>query len=308
MDNDDLTGLFARKQFDADLAQYSAAADAEHPLSLLFIDLDLFKNVNDLYGHEAGDEVLSEAGRLLQGVCGERGRSYRRGGDEFAILLPDCGMEDAGRIAEDIRSRSEQARFQQSPDVMTVSIGVACFPQSVGELNALFLNADTMMYRAKGQGGNCVWPVSNENSRGKGDSMRYMRGDITSRVDALELWVSRAEVHGKHYDFLIENDSDEEVFVEGVSLRVGTLYLVRFGKSEKPGGWTIAARSTMRVSGYFNTDATYALQSTRPELLAGRTFELDIVVRGRVLGRLRTFSHTILAIAEGQSIRQWLSL
>lgn len=308
MDRDDLTGLLTRKQFDTELTQCAAAADAQHPLSLLFVDLDLFKDVNDLYGHEAGDEVLAQTGRLLQDACGERGTSYRRGGDEFAILLPDCAVGEAACVAEDVRAGMETARFERCPDVMTVSIGIASYPETVQEPTALFFNADTMMYRAKDQGGNSVWPVSSSSSDGKGDPMRYMRGDITSRVDALELWMSLTQMDGKHYDFLVENDSDEEVIVEGISLRMGTLYLARFGKPEKPGEWTIAARSTRRISGYFNTDPSYTLQSAHPELPVRRTFELDVVVRGRVLGRLRSFSHTILAIAEGQSIRQWLSL
>lgn len=304
MDKDDLTGLFTRKQFEADLTRHSAAAGAQRPLSLLFVDLDLFKDVNDLYGHEAGDEVLVEASRILELVSRDRGVAYRRGGDEFAVLLPDYRIKEASRAAEDIRGRMEKTAFRRCPDAMTVSIGVASYPETAREPAELFLNADTMMYRAKDQGGNCVWPVSGQTS-GEGSAMRYMRGDITSRVEALELWMSLDPLSSRSYQINITNDSDEEVVVEGVSLRVGTLYLVRFSKPKEPAEWTIGPRSQKKLSVEFHSEPAVTLTTRNP---VNSMVEIDIVVRGRVLGRVRTFSQTILARVAGQRIEQWAPL
>ena len=307
LEKDDLTGLFVRKQFHSDLVELGANASAQHPLSLLFVDLDFFKEINDQHGHEAGDEVLAKAGHILESVCTGKSRAYRCGGDEFAILLPDHGCVQAAVVAEEVRSRVEQTVFRSCPEQMAVSIGIACYPETVQERSGLFLDADTMMYRAKDMGGNRMCPAFRNDAEGRNQKMRYMRGDITSRVEALELWMSLRGVNGRHIEISVLNDSDEEISIEGVSLRIGTLYLVQFGKPEGGANWIVGARSQKQISTYFDNDPTITLQY-RDNPVEGQMLEIDIVLRGRVLGRLRTFSHTILAQMKGQSIQQYAPL
>ena len=135
------------------------------------------------------------------------------------------------------------------------------------------------------------WPVrGNDNSR----RQKIYRGDITSRIEAVELWMSLNAVNDRQYDILIQNNNDEEVTIEGVSLRFGGMYLCNFSKPKE--STTIKARSSARTSGEFPYSPVQTLRSKLgSDFLERQTYEFDIVMRGRVLGRVRTFSHRILA-------------
>ena len=160
---DDLLPLLSRAQFDEDLRTLADEAPAR-PLTLLFVDFDLFKDINDSYGHEAGDEVLMKAAQVLASISCGKGDAYRRGGDEMAVILPNHTVDQATVIAEDIRTRVEQISFECCSEKMTVSIGIACYPETVEDHARLFSLADTMMYRAKDCGGNCICipPISGQ--------------------------------------------------------------------------------------------------------------------------------------------------
>jgi diguanylate cyclase (GGDEF)-like protein len=148
------------------------AKRAEQPLSLLFLDLDNFKTINDSYGHGIGDRVLQEIGRLLNSqvpAAGDRpiGRSSdlaaRYGGEEFAILLPDTHLEGALILAEQLRLRvaalAAQPEWQREAGAtltITCSIGIACFPAQADNPTDLVNAADQALYAAKGAGKNRV--------------------------------------------------------------------------------------------------------------------------------------------------------
>lgn len=295
---DDLLPLLSRAQFDEDLRALANEAPPR-PLTLLFVDLDLFKDINDSYGHEAGDEVLIKAAQVLASISCGKGDAYRRGGDEMAVIFPNHTVDQATVIAEDIRTRVEQISFERCSEKMTVSIGIACYPETVEDHARLFSLADTMMYRAKDCGGNCICipPISGQS----GETIlpkdrRYMRGDITSRVEAVELWMSLKSTNGKQYDILIKNDNDEEVTIEGVTLRFGSLYLCNFSKPKEP--TIIKAGSSAQISGEFPSGPVDKLRfKLESEFSERQIYEFDIVAKGRVLGRVRRFSHTIVANA-----------
>jgi len=134
-----------------------AQRDAK-PLSLLMVDLDKFKNVNDTHGHLVGDAVLREVSKLL----GSRLRTYdalgRYGGEEFLIVLPGCGLENALEVAARVRFSVAAAPVSTSagPVAMTVSVGVAVSDKPPLELDALIFAADQALYRAKQGGRNRV--------------------------------------------------------------------------------------------------------------------------------------------------------
>lgn len=156
---DELTGLHNRRSFNEFFPlALSAARRHDHPLSLISIDLDNFKPVNDNFGHSVGDQLLKEFATLVLSTVRVEDFSVRWGGDEFIILLPDTTCEAAFVLAERIRAAFEQSADWVSPLVVTASFGVAQL-QEGEEGDALICRTDDAVYRAKGEGGNRVVAV-----------------------------------------------------------------------------------------------------------------------------------------------------
>ncbi|PBB33785.1 EAL domain-containing protein [Mesorhizobium sp. WSM3868] len=152
---DPLTGLANRRSFTSRLeAEIATASGKGGQLALMLLDLDRFKEVNDLFGHAAGDAVLQRVAQCASGVLRHGQMLARLGGDEFAIIaanLPD--PQAAGRIAEALLSKLRQ-ESQLSPggELVSASIGIALFPLDADEQAALVSHADTALYRAKAEG------------------------------------------------------------------------------------------------------------------------------------------------------------
>lgn len=154
--HDALTGLPNRAMFmDALKRTLHRMERSEGVTSLLFIDLDHFKTVNDRLGHEAGDLLLQQVAQRIQDCVREGDLVARLGGDEFVVLVE--GQDDAHRLAEKILSvlRPDYQLGDHAVQV-TASIGVSCFPEDGTELNGLLSAADTAMYQAKTAGRNGV--------------------------------------------------------------------------------------------------------------------------------------------------------
>jgi len=158
---DGLTGLYNhryfRETFDRELAR---CGRHDHRVSLVFIDLDHFKCYNDTHGHLAGDELLKTlAGLLLEG---QRSATTvaRYGGEEFVLLVPETDKEGALHLAERVRQRVEQHDFPggetQPSGRVTMSLGVATFPEDGKDTNTMILAADNSLYEAKNAGRNTV--------------------------------------------------------------------------------------------------------------------------------------------------------
>lgn len=130
----------------------------ETPLSLLMIDLDHFKKVNDTYGHQVGDQVLSEFCRRIRDRIRGSDFAGRLGGEEFAVLLPDTGQKEASALAERLRLATEKNPVKTDKAVipLTVSIGVGGLDQTIPDISTLISRADKALYRAKDAGRNCV--------------------------------------------------------------------------------------------------------------------------------------------------------
>lgn len=128
------------------------------PYSVLFVDLDHFKKINDTYGHEAGDTVLRSVATALAGSVRQSDAVGRIGGEEFSVFLPDTDRQGAARLAEQIRQHIERL-MPQSGEIripVTASIGVASSEQGETSMAAIQRNADQAMYQAKQQGRNRV--------------------------------------------------------------------------------------------------------------------------------------------------------
>jgi diguanylate cyclase (GGDEF)-like protein len=156
---DPLTGLWNRMHFGEQLSRVLAEADRyDHPVSLVLLDIDHFKRVNDTWGHEAGDTVLKQVAKVVQEGLRAVDICVRYGGEEIAMLLAQTDSAHAVEVAERVRSRIAAASIKHGPaDIpVTASFGVATYPETVKVRDQLFPSADKALYIAKHNGRNCV--------------------------------------------------------------------------------------------------------------------------------------------------------
>ena len=153
---DPLTGIPNRRMLEIDMKNYGRLAKRYNKLlSLVMLDIDNFKSVNDTYGHAAGDEVLKKIANLIKESIRETDRVYRYGGEEFAILCPETDKEGAYELSERIRERIKNTKIEVDKDryvYITVSLGVANFPEDASDPEELLTVADISLYRAKSEG------------------------------------------------------------------------------------------------------------------------------------------------------------
>jgi diguanylate cyclase len=180
---DYLTGLNNVRSFDQRFNEaMDNANEKNEQVSLLMIDIDFFKKVNDTYGHHEGDIVLIELGNILT----KNSRSFdmvsRNGGEEFTVILLDCHINQALNIAERIRAAVEKAEFilpDRTSIKITVSIGVANYPESAQQREYLLELADLALYQAKRTGRNKVVLANNLTSCA---SSQYIENSPTETI------------------------------------------------------------------------------------------------------------------------------
>jgi two-component system, cell cycle response regulator len=156
---DDLSGLFVRRKFDADLAALlDAARGAKEPLSLLVMDMDGIKKINDTHGHLFGAHVIGQAGHIIGTIIEGRGIGCRFGGDEYLAALPKLDADAATAIADSILRAVNTTPFVKDGVTLKpgISIGLAAFPAHADDAEALFQRADEALYRAKHGGRNRI--------------------------------------------------------------------------------------------------------------------------------------------------------
>lgn len=153
---DPLTGLFNRRYMEESLDRELRRAEREgKPIGIIMLDIDHFKSFNDTFGHDGGDALLRELGVLLPHQIRSSDIACRYGGEEFAIIMPDAGMEMTRQRAERIREIARKMRVRHGErvlDSVTLSLGVAAFPQNGVTREALMKDADVALYRAKNEG------------------------------------------------------------------------------------------------------------------------------------------------------------
>lgn len=157
---DDLTGLYNSRYLRQVLARETKrSARAARPLSLLFIDLDGFKTINDSYGHLAGSRALVEAGAVIRWCGRETDVAARFGGDEFALVLPETGASGALAVAHRVRERVAAHGFlaAEGHEIhLTCSVGVATLPDAARSPEELVQASDAAMYEVKARGKNDI--------------------------------------------------------------------------------------------------------------------------------------------------------
>ena len=158
-DTDSLTGLLSPRAYHERLeTEFRRAQAARKSISLLIIDLDNFKQVNDSHGHQIGDELLRRLGAVLRAQARRNDVCCRYGGDEFIIVMPETIKSEAAVVAERVRKTVEEIAVSASNTVVraTVSIGAASYPQDVTNKQALIKAADDALYAAKHDGRNAL--------------------------------------------------------------------------------------------------------------------------------------------------------
>lgn len=171
---DELTGLNNYRYLDIALEREIKRSDRNsNSVSVLFLDLDLFKNVNDLHGHIIGSRVLKEVGALLKISVREVDTVIRYGGDEYTIILAETGHAGAAIVAERIRSTIESHQFLSDDGYniqVTACLGYACYPDDTQSKQELLEMADQAMYWGKTRGKNVVFRAITKQDSEQGDS------------------------------------------------------------------------------------------------------------------------------------------
>lgn len=158
---DSLTGVFNHRHFYTLLNnEMERTKRYNRPLSLLFIDVDYFKDYNDINGHLAGDEVLKNIAKAIKANIRTTDYLCRYGGEEFTVILPESEKDEAKLAGEKIRGKVEEEYFpneeKQPNGKITISIGVSNIPEDTNDLEDLVIKADNALYEAKARGRNLV--------------------------------------------------------------------------------------------------------------------------------------------------------
>lgn len=158
---DEMTGAYNRRFLDdAIVTHFESAKKANSPLSVVMVDLDYFRDINDNYGHETGDSMIMEVVRVYNEILAEEDILARYGGDEFTILLPGRDSKAAFEIAEIVRREIESLdileKFNGPVKRVTLSQGIASYPENAKDIKTLREQADQSLYRAKEEGRNRV--------------------------------------------------------------------------------------------------------------------------------------------------------
>jgi len=182
---DELTGLFNRRHFEErlkeELARHSRYGDV---FSIFMLDLDNFKTYNDVYGHPAGDILLSQIGKIIKRSVRDADQAFRYGGDEFVVILPQTARDDAYVVAERVRAQIVGDVEKEALSV-TCSIGLASYPADGVIAGELVAGADTALYYAKWTGGNRIYLSSKISSEPVDDGALYGKRNGLSAVYAL---------------------------------------------------------------------------------------------------------------------------
>lgn len=148
---DNLTGLLNRRAFDQDIKN----VDNSEVYSLIFLDIDNFRDFNNHFGHDIGDNVLKKVGETIKACVRATDRVYRYGGEEITLILMDCNKKNAMAMAEKIRSEISRLDNQEYPQI-TVSLGVSSYPDDGRYIHDVIVASDKALLKAKQSGKNCT--------------------------------------------------------------------------------------------------------------------------------------------------------
>ncbi len=219
---DALSGLANHGAFQRDLSEFLGVAEeatgaSERRVAMLMMDLDQFKNFNDTHGHPAGDALIHATATAIYGAARSDDRVYRYGGDEFAIILPGATAADAARVGERVR-RAVAALTAGDEAAVTITVGVAAFPEDASDRGELVAAADAALYAGKQAGEDRVVQAGQVP-----DEMRGLRGTLDQLARAaLMRGEEPASVERivEHATFLTKGPDSREATVRDALLSV----------------------------------------------------------------------------------------
>ena len=204
--HDPLTGLVNRAEFEVRLQKaLGSAQNFENTHALLYLDLDQFKIVNDTAGHVAGDELLKQISALLASQLRGRDTLGRLGGDEFSVLLENCPLSKASRVAEILIEAIREYRFiwEDKTYQLGVSIGIVAITSQSTDTVDLMKRADQACYSAKDMGRGCAFVATDEDTKTNQPQLEKLsREDIVYAVENQRFHLL--------YQPIIELDSDSQ--------------------------------------------------------------------------------------------------
>jgi diguanylate cyclase (GGDEF)-like protein len=265
-------------------------------LSILFADLDHFKHVNDTYGHLVGDRVLIGVAKSMKAACAGKARVYRWGGEELAAILINYTSGEALALAERIRSIVADLDIEGYSSKITISIGLASYPESGKSVEELLADADKAMYAAKETGRNRVCFAGgnvSETIPKTGQDQRLSENEVRKRVEKVKLWISLHRGKANNFMVNVENKSMEEVVVEEIRLESHGYLLTQPACPPSLEAWKVWPNSSVPFGWYCQTDPAATLIRLNDE--KGLIFkeELRIVLECRILGQPREFEQKI---------------
>jgi diguanylate cyclase (GGDEF)-like protein len=274
-------------------------------VSVVFIDLDDFKMVNDTQGHATGDECLEAVVKIITEAVLHKGNLYRCGGDEFVVVLPNFEVSEATATAERIREVIGSANLVSGARV-TASLGVASSSHSGGWTAASLVDAaDHAMYRSKGAGRNRVTvheaAVGDERVSKAKATLRVPANELARRAEAVELSISLRQAVSGNYMALVRNESDEEVSVGKISLERNGIELSQPGKPREGEEWVIAARSGKEITWAPTPDPVATLGMARPYPTS--PVDIEMVVYYQVLEKRKVAKRKILVAVDYRNHR-----
>lgn len=242
--HDVLLPIASRKHFESDIAQALSEVGPDQPLSLLILDIDHFKHVNDTFGHPCGDEVLIAVAKTINKIVTYKGKAFRYGGEELTILLPNFTSVEAFALAERLRCKIKELSFSVPEMKVTVSIGIALFTYDLLNSNINIVDcADKALYAAKDNGRDmvCIYSeidISNDGAIGlsrlkTGESIYSINdNDKANDSSALEakVWAALHEYDSVNIDSIcrflrINNESERSQIISilGTLLQKGRI-------------------------------------------------------------------------------------
>jgi diguanylate cyclase (GGDEF)-like protein len=299
---DDLLQICTRGQFDSDLEELSTTATSTRPLSLIMADLDDFKAVNDAYGHPLGDQVLQKTASVIKSACEPKGRCYRYGGEEIALLLPNYTLQEAAALAERVRREIYTIDLEGRPERITASLGVACYPETTQTPAGLVRDADRAMYRAKTAGKNQV-SKADVTTKENGRKVELPPpGDIQRRVDAVRVSASIQQGFAQWFVISVGNDSDEDVTIKEIRLESRGISLTRPARPKSENPWNVQPRNNLQIGWSAQPDPARSLLQLNPN--AGVCFEAEvqIILLSEILGRTREFTSRLWVQVDAQNL------
>lgn len=291
-DLDVLLPLFSKRQFSIDIARYSAKATALAPLSLMVIDFDYFKEVNDQFGHGLADEILILVANELKSVCAGKGSCYRWGGDEFAVLLPNYSAHESNALADRIRTAVGNLTFDQYPKRVSLSIGISDYPGASKISTTLFEVADAALRTAKESGRDQICVADGAVLTGLNSTPKLSKAEIRERVDRVRVWLKLLNGIAPNFLIEIENKSPEEVLVEEILVESDGVQLTEPAFAPPGDTWKIRPDSALPIGWPCKTNAAVTLERIHDK---GLFFDarLELVVMARILGERKEFRQKI---------------